>query len=268
MKVSVVIPVYNQCQLTERCLQSLLKHSKLLGEVTVVDNASRDNTALILNDFKEQFTQTGVSFQVISNSENVGFGRACNQGIRIFLKDQAQYLVILNNDTWLMPDWDQALVDTLNSKHLDCVGPYFYEKPISENISLIAKKFITRNAGKTRKHFVPILMCFTRSAAVRLASDCAGSNGAMFDERYFVTYEDTDLLTRMKKMNMKYAQSGSCFIWHHSKGTRDQLPSGYEQEGLRLFIEKWGFDPRIQEHTLMAKWKRKYYKTIEKIGLF
>jgi hypothetical protein len=72
----------------------------------------------------------------------------------------------------------------------------------------------------------------------------------------------------MKSFGMNYAQTGSCFIWHHSKGTRDHLPSGYEQEGLRLFMEKWGFDPRLQEHTLWARWKRRYWKILEKRGLF
>lgn len=268
MKVSVVVPVFNQCQLTERCLHTLLDHSSTLESVFVVDNASRDQTPEILKGFQEGFSQKKIPFQIITNPENLGFGRACNQGVREFLKGGAQYLVILNNDTWLMPRWDEALIEAITRHQLDCVGPYFYEKPITDDIIDIAARFTQRNANKLRTHFVPILMCFTRSAIVRLSSDSSGSNGGIFDERYFVTYEDTDLLTRMKNMKMKYGQTGSCFIWHHSKGTRNQLPSGYEQEGLRLFQEKWGFDPRPQEHTFRARFKRRYWNILDKMGLF
>lgn len=268
MKVSVVIPVFNQYQLTERCLHTLLEHSVLVQEVFVVNNASQDQTTEVLNGFQSRFAQKNIRLSVMNNSENVGFGRACNQGIREFFKGGAQFLVVLNNDTWLMEGWDQALVQTLIKHQLDCVGPYFYEKELNANISQIAHSFIKHNAGKIRKHFVPILMCFTRSAAVRLASDSAGTNGGIFDERYFVTFEDTDLLHRMKTLGMKYAQTGSCFIWHHSKGTRNQLPSGYEQDGLRLFIEKWGFDPREKDHTLWARIKRRYWNILDRMGKF
>lgn len=270
MKVSVVIPVFNQCQLTERCLRTLLEHSTLLESVFVIDNASRDQTPEVLNGFQVLFKQKGVPLNIFTNQENVGFGRACNQGIREFLKGEAQYLVVLNNDTWLMPQWDQALVQSLKKHHLDCVGPYFYEKPMTDNLTSIAAEFILRNAGKIRPHFVPILMCFTRSAIVRLSSDCAGSNGGIFDERYFVTYEDADLLKRMQLLGLKYGQSGDCFIWHHSKGTRSHttLPSNYEQEGYRLFWEKWGFDPRPHQDSFLLKLRRKYWKFLEKYGRF
>jgi len=252
-KVSVVIPVFNQSNLTKWCLQSLLEHSTCVSEVYIINNASQDQTDAILIEFKPLFEKRGVQLQIITSSQNLGFGRACNQGVRETLKGQAQYLVILNNDTWLMPNWDQALIESLQNYQLDCVGPYFYEKPLTENIKQIALQFTRKNSRHFRQHFVPILMCFTRSAAVRLASDNVGTNGGIFDERFFVTYEDTDLLHRMKIMKMKFGQTGSCFIWHHSKGTRDQLPSGYEQEGLRLFQEKWGFDPRLQDHTFSAR---------------
>lgn len=268
MKVSVVIPVFNQSQLSERCLLSLLKHSSLLDQVLIVDNASQDNTPGLLHGFQPLFAKANIHFQVITNPQNLGFGRACNQGIREFIKGKAQYLVVLNNDTWLMPAWDQALIQAIEQHHLNCVGPYFYEKPFHDSMTEIASRFVKKNGKRLRRHFVPILMCFSRATIEKLSNDCTDSNGGIFDERYFVTYEDTDLLTRMKKMGMKYGQTGSCFIWHHSKGTRNQLPSGYEQEGLRLFVEKWGFDPRAQDHTLAARLKRRYWKILDRMGIF
>jgi len=270
MKVSVVIPVFNQSHLTQRCLDSLIQNSSILQDVIIIDNASSDDTETLLNQFREQFSQTAIHFSVIKNDKNLGFGRACNQGIREYLKSDAPYLFILNNDTWLMPGWDRALIEAMNHHSVDCIGPYFYEKPFHDHMTKTAKNFVSRNRHGFRNHFVPILMCFNRSAVEKLSADCPGSNGGMFDERYFVTYEDTDLLNRMKSIGLKYGQTGSCFIWHRSQGTRSSsaLPSGYEQEGLKLFMEKWGYDPRPLEYTFRSRMKKRYWRFLEWLGKF
>lgn len=267
-QLAVVVPVYNQHHLTERCLASLLTHSTCVREVWIIDNASQDQTSGVLIRFQKKFEFIGIPFHIITNPENLGFGRACNQGVRGFLSSNAGHLAILNNDTWLMQDWDRALICSLKKNHMDCVGPYFYEKEFTPELHSLAKNFVSKNGKSSRRHFVPILMLFTRSAIQKLSQDCPGTHGGIFDERFFVTYEDTDLLERMNHLKLNYQQTGACFIWHFSKGTRDHLPSGYEQEGLLLFMEKWGFDPRLKDHTFTAKLRRRYWKILEKYGRF
>jgi GT2 family glycosyltransferase len=262
--VSVVIPAFNQVHLTERCLTSLLANSRAVKEIFVINNASQDETRATLEKFEPQFLANGISFKAIHNEKNVGFGRACNQGIR---EATQNYVAILNNDTWVMPAWDEALMKALEKNSLDFVGPYFDEKPLTENMVERASAFVQKNGGKIRDHFVPILMFFSRSAVGLIAFD----HGGIFDERFFVTYEDTDLKHRMNQAGLKFAQSSDCYIWHHSMGTRSKpglLPAGYEAEGLNLFMEKWGFDPRPQEHTFSARLRRRIWKIKEKWGLF
>jgi GT2 family glycosyltransferase len=262
--VSVVIPVFNKVELTNRCLDSLLKNSKALSEVFVVDNASSDSTPAVLLEWAPRFTEQGIRFQVIRNEQNLGFGRACNQGIRI---SSGEFVAIVNNDTWLMDGWDRALIDEAQERRLDEVGPFFDERPWLDRPEARAKEFLRRNPTGFRKHFVPIVMLFTRQSVERLKFD----HGGLFDERFFVTYEDTDLLHRMRQLKIRYGQTSRCYIWHHSMGTRGTpglLPSGYEQEGLKLFIEKWGFDPRAAEHTLIERWKRKCRNRRAAKGMF
>jgi GT2 family glycosyltransferase len=269
MKVSVVIPVFNQVHLTERCLASLMDHSIHVQEVFVIDNASIDTTAEFLEKVKSLFSEKNILFQVITNPKNVGFGRACNQGIRLATGD---FVAILNNDTWLMPRWDEVLANQATLRKVDCLGPYFFEGPYQDRaIQVLAREFIARNKNKARHHFMPILMFFKKEAITKLKFE----HGGIFDERFFVTYEDTDLKERMNLQGLRYLQTGACFIWHHSMGTRNAkkdgvavLPHGYEQEGLKLFIEKWGFDPRPRDHTWVQKLKRKYWKMKERRGLF
>jgi GT2 family glycosyltransferase len=262
--VSVVIPVFNKVELTQRCLESVLRNSRGLSELTVIDNASSDSTPEALREWEARFSEAGVRFRIIRNEQNAGFGRACNQGIRV---SAGAYVAVVNNDTWLMEGWDRALMGEIEARELDEAGPFFDERPWVENPDARAREFLIRNPNGFREHFVPILMFFTRAAVERLRFD----HGGLFDERFFVTYEDTDLLHRMKQIGLRYGQTSKCYIWHHSMGTRSTpglLPSGYEQEGLQLFMEKWGFDPRPAEHTLIERWKRKWRTGRAKRGRF
>ena len=262
--VSVVIPVFNKAELTTRCLDSLLRNSRALSELTVVDNASSDSTPEVLLNWVTRFEAQGIRFRVIRNEQNAGFGRACNQGIRI---STGAYVAIVNNDTWLMEGWDQALIDEIQARSLDEVGPFFDERPWVENPDARAREFLERNPNRFREHFVAMLMFFTRSAVERLRFD----HGGLFDERFFVTYEDGDLLQRMRILGIRYGQTSQCYIWHHSMGTRgtpNLLPSGYEQEGLRLFIEKWGRYPIFESQGFWERWKRNRMRRRARKGLF
>jgi GT2 family glycosyltransferase len=264
MSVSAVVPVFNKIDLTERCLDSLLENSRNLTEVFVIDNASTDATPDKLLIIESRFKTAGIAFSVIRNTENVGFGRASNQGIRIARGD---WIAIINNDTWLAPGWDTALEEEANRLHLDLIGPHFDERPFGGDMKARALDFLKRNGGRFRTHFVPILMFFRRSAMEVIAFE----HGGIFDERFFVTFEDTDLRYRMDQAGLLYGQTSKAYIWHQSMGTRSTpglLPSNYEQEGRRIFIEKWGFDPVPLENTWFQRVRRKYRKWKSSRGRF
>src|SRR5690606_36490206 len=113
--LSVVIVSYNCRDFLRLYLDSLLWAKRDDIEVIVVDNASTDSTVQLLkNDYP--------TVVVVENSENVGFGKACNQGMQIA---QGRYLLMLNPDTIAPED----LADRVNSfmdYHLACgaMGDY------------------------------------------------------------------------------------------------------------------------------------------------
>lgn len=261
--VSVVIPVFNQVHWTKRCLESLLAHSEITREVCVVDNHSTDETAAYLKTAQKEFEKQGWKFTVLTNSENLGFGRACNRGI---LASRSQYVAILNNDTWLMPGWDKALATAIERLDAAMVGPYYYEKEFKEK-SLLARsrRFVRRNTGKFRDFWVPMLMFFRRSAL-----DQTGP----FDERYFVTFEEIDLRVRFDRAGLRYYMVGDCLIWHAVKGTRGHanlLSSTHELEGRKIFMDKWGFDPddlRPGYFTWPERLKRRWLRIKNGLDLF
>ena len=90
MQLSVVIVSWNVCALLKQCIESVLSDVRPGEfEIIVVDNASSDGTIQML---ATQFPD----IQLIENSENIGFGRANNQGIQ---KSKGRYILILNPDT-------------------------------------------------------------------------------------------------------------------------------------------------------------------------
>jgi len=103
---SIIIPVWNKRELTEQCLTELTRvTSGISYEVIVVDNHSTDDTANFLN-------QLSGDIQIIRNSENLGFAKACNQGARAA---RGRFLIFLNNDTIPLKDWLTALVAEVTS---------------------------------------------------------------------------------------------------------------------------------------------------------
>ena len=89
-RVAVIIVSYNTCDLTLQAVSSVLSCDGVLPEVWVVDNASTDDTV----------GRLGASFpevNVIAMEENVGFGRANNEALRVV---QTPFILLLNSDAY------------------------------------------------------------------------------------------------------------------------------------------------------------------------
>jgi len=103
---SVIIPLYNEADLTEACLAALIGATPPdLYEVVLVDNGSTDATGALLDSLDGDVT-------IIRNPVNLGFAKACNQGAAAA---QGEYLVFLNNDTEPQPGWLEPLVGTADA---------------------------------------------------------------------------------------------------------------------------------------------------------
>lgn len=103
MKLLVVIVTYNAMQWAERCFDSLRK-STIVPDVFVVDNGSTDGTQTYI-----QKNYPEVMFQ--QSKENLGFGKANNMGLQYALDNNYDYVYLLNQDAWVMPDTFEKLIE-------------------------------------------------------------------------------------------------------------------------------------------------------------
>jgi GT2 family glycosyltransferase len=101
--VYVIVLNFNGSKWLAACLESLRATEYANFRTTLVDNASTDNSIeFVRGNFPE--------IELIANSANVGFSEGNNVGIRAALTAEADYVVLLNPDTKVEPNWLSELI--------------------------------------------------------------------------------------------------------------------------------------------------------------
>ncbi|PYV99631.1 MAG: glycosyl transferase family 2 [Acidobacteria bacterium] len=109
--ISVIIVNFNTRELLTNCLESLQRHAGAATEIIVIDNHSSDGSAEAV---RTQFRQA----MLVENSQNLGFAKANNQGIR---KARGKYFLLLNSDTVIGPGALDVMADFLDT-HPEAAG--------------------------------------------------------------------------------------------------------------------------------------------------
>ncbi|MFC0213236.1 glycosyltransferase family 2 protein [Paenibacillus chartarius] len=106
MDLSILVVNYNTRELTLQALRSVYASKTSYSyEVILIDNASRDDS---VEKIAAEFPQV----VLIANTENVGFARANNQGMRIA---KGRYVLLLNSDTEIQTDTLQIMLDFMEN---------------------------------------------------------------------------------------------------------------------------------------------------------
>src|SRR5262249_32604918 len=103
---SIIIPAFNRAAFTRACLLAIERSvpaEQFPHEVLVVDNGSTDETTQVLS----AWSRSRANARVASMGQNLGFARACNEGVRLA---RGQYLVLLNNDTLPTAGWLEKML--------------------------------------------------------------------------------------------------------------------------------------------------------------
>ncbi len=112
----IIICVHNALDDVKRCLESILAHTTAPFRLILIDDGSATPTRVFLNDFSAQH---GVL--LLCNESAQGYTRAANQGLR---KSTAPFVVLLNSDTIVAPQWLDRLIACANSApNIGMAGP-------------------------------------------------------------------------------------------------------------------------------------------------
>ena len=210
-KVTVIIVSYNVRSYLAHAIDSILKSNYSNLEIIVIDNHSYDGTFEYL---KENYKDID-SLKVISNRENIGFGKAVNQAYRIA---NGNYILILNPDTIIEENTISTMVDYLEkNENVGMVGPKILNadgtlqlacKRSFPTIKVALPKILgldrifprSRWAGKYNLTYldpekIHKVDAISGSCMLMKSDLFKEMNG--FDERFFMFGEDLDLCKRI-----------------------------------------------------------------------
>jgi hypothetical protein len=219
--LAVVIVSWNVKDVVLANLCSVFASSPMPNiDVVVVDNASKDGTAEAV---REAFPQV----MVIANTENLGFSRACNQGIAHASRvthhassEKRPHVLLLNPDMRVEPDslsktvayLDQSPeVGVLGAKLIDSHGhPIHHMRrfpTIKDQVALLLKlphlfpdlihRYHARDLDLTAEQDVDSVrgsyFAMNRSALSKVG---------VLDERFYIWFEEVDYCKRVKKAGL------------------------------------------------------------------
>lgn len=251
MGVGIVIPVWNLWdKMTYPCLQSIVKQTNLNDiHVYLVDNASTDNTA-VLAEKAGQSLFGAEHFTYLRNQENMGFAIACNQGAEQARKDGHAYILFLNNDTIMTPNWLPPLVKALENPRVGMVGPLllFPDNTVQhcgvtvtpvQQLRHIYANFQPTHLAVLRKRKFRII-----TGAVLLCRTEQFFGFGKFYEGYKNGMEDVDLCYTYAEQGFMHQVVSESIVYHYTSQTLGRLEKDADNSKL-LYSRK----PRIIPDT-------------------
>lgn len=225
--VSIIIPVYNNCTLTSQCINAIIDNSgtEVNYEIIIVDNASTDLTKQIITDLQIEYNNL-VYFE---NKENLGFAKACNQGIA---NRKGKHVLLLNNDTvphagWLKGIMEEMITDravgavgacllypdtdliqhiwvNIGTEDGSTLAPYhpYRLKPISQTEEAMLSRYVSAVTG----------------ACILINNEAINKVG-LLDEEYINGLEDIDYCFRLTQAGFKIKYSANSIVYHYESMT-------------------------------------------------
>ena len=215
-KVSIIILNWNSYDLTQDCLLSLQKIDYPAFEVILVDNGSVDGSV-------EKLQQEFPCARFIRNDRNLGFPAGNNVAIRDALTRNPDYLLLLNNDTVVAPDFLTALVRVAESDpQTGILNPKIYYFEPSDHIWYAGgvnkpwwsfPKHLGMQKRDNGKYNQTREVSFTTGCALLIKTEVVRRIG-MLDEVYFLGFEDVDWSNRALRAGYKAVYVPASRIWH------------------------------------------------------
>jgi len=235
-KVLISLIDFNGSKNTLLCLDSLnkVKAEGFELNVVVVDNASNEK-------FQTEKEYKNFSLKIIRSETNLGFAGGQNLGIKYGLENGIDYFVILNDDVILEENFLLKLLKTFDKeKNCGIVSPKIY---FAKGYEFHKERYDVKDLGNVIWYAGGKMDWQNMIAAHRgvdevdkgqyeklektdFASGCCAAikrevfeKVGLFDEKYFLYYEDNDLSQRIKKAGFAIYYQPKAFLWHLNAGS-------------------------------------------------
>jgi len=215
--VSIIVLNYNGREDTLACLRSLEHLTYHNVNVVVVDNASSDGSEAAIRAAYPTLT-------FIQTGANLGFTGGNNVGIRHALENGADYVLLLNNDTIVAPDFISVMVEVMEQNpEVGVAGPMIYYFSAPETIWSAGGKIdwtrgLTSMVGvneedKSQYGLSPRQTDFVTGCAL-MAKRAVWEKAGLLDDKFFMYYEETEWCVRATRAGYKIMLIPAAMIWH------------------------------------------------------
>ncbi len=276
-KIAIIIVHYNTDDDTRETLASLakLRAENLEVRIFVVDNASRE--PLVLNQSDRMYKDV----RLIRSDANLGFSGGNNLGFETASREfEPDYFLLLNSDTLVDPDFLGNLYKSLSvHPRWGAVSPKIYFAPGCEFHQDAYKsrqrgQVIWFAGGSIDWDNLLTVHCgvdeldrgqFSQARTLDFASGCCLlirrevlASAGVFDDRYFLYYEDTDLCERIKNQGFQIGFEPQAVIWHKNGGSTagsgSDLQTFYQTRNRLLFFASYG-DLWVKQRVWRFAWR-------------
>lgn len=237
------------------------KQYHLLSKIIIVNNSHKENGDKIIKRFQK--------ITVINNKKNLGYGAAINKAILFTFKKKeiVDWFLILNNDLDFKKNIINELVNFAQKNNIDLLSPKILDE---KGRIWFAGGEIDNNrftAGHTQGKLDYLSGC-----CLLIKNEVIKKIG-LFDEKYFLYYEDVDFCWRAKKAGFKLGIAQDLVVIHHTKKTTNQkeIMEYYLARNHLIFVKKFApLRVKIRElirlpKTLFDHWQKKEFKAIKGI---
>lgn len=225
--ILIIIVTYNRWLDTRDCLVSLFAADGPVCRVIVLDNGSTDETlAALPREFPD--------VELIRNPSNLGYAEGNNAGLRLALAQGAEFVVVLNNDVIVAPDWLGELTAAARvDSQAALIGPLVLHADAPDVIQsaggMLPRDWHAFHRGANE----PDTHQFSRTEHVDWLTGCAVlvrcnalERIGLLDSGFFMYGEDVDWGVRAQRAGYHVLFTPKARVWH--KGVRsDYAPAPY-----------------------------------------
>ena len=250
--VSIIILNYNAGNLLLNCVDSVFKSTYPNFEVLVVDNISTDNSHVIC---KEKFEK----IHLIKNKENLGYCEGNNVGIR---NADGEFIVILNPDTIVEPDWLNHLMSAYSKFGEGLYQPKFFslkEKLVLQSTGNMLHIFgfgFARGKGKADDEKIKSVEKINYASGTCLfTSKIVLDKVGLLDPFLFLYHDDLDLGWRAAQIGINSFYVPQSIIYHA------------ESYSIKWSSKKFYWLERNRKYCLLTHYSKETYSKM-RLSLF
>jgi GT2 family glycosyltransferase len=222
--VSIIIVNWNGENLIAECLDSVFQSLYNPFEVIVVDNGSTDRSLEIVKKYK--------AVRVIETGKNLGYAGGNNQGIKVA---RGKYIVFLNNDIVVDPEWLDGAVIYLESHCtvgvISCRQMNYFDKSMIDGLYHYLTRwlgFLPMGAGQPmaeQHQFSRLGQVVSANGGSAIFRKQMLDAIGLFDERLFAYCEETDLCMRALLHGWQTVYLPQSVVYHKGGASFGRNPS-------------------------------------------